>query len=191
MTEPIRKGWTAARGLERPVVAIVGLDPSYSKDGAGGLCVLPVDGRPLHHRQSRIIDTACARWLGDAVAGVCAPGTRCILVAESTAFGGAGVARKLGMSVGAIELLLLDLNAIEQDTRIDVATNTWRTELRKKLKGAEAWKKAARDYVRKRFGIEMKTDEAEATVIACWGLAKFLDAAPEGATDNDDVQRDA
>ncbi len=180
MTDPQRKGWSAARGLERPIVAIVGLDPSYAKDGAGGLCVLPVDGRPLHHRQSRIIDTATARWLGDAVAGVCRPGERCILVAESTAYGGAGIARKLGMSVGAIELLLLDLNAIEPDTRIDVATNTWRTELKKRLKGREAWKKAARDYVRARFGLEMRSDEAEATVMAAWGKSKLeeVEASP-------------
>lgn len=112
------------------------------------------------------------RWLGDTLASVCRPGERVVLVTEADAFGSLTVARQLGIAVGVVEGLLLDLNALDPDTRVDVRTATWRQVLGKlkphKGAGRAAQKAAAVAWVKATHGVEMPHDAAEAVCIAEW-----------------------
>lgn len=160
------------RGLDRPIVGVVGLDPA--RVGPGGLAVLPhptlKPGHVLQHRQGLIVTEATSDWLGEACAALCRPGERVLLVCESDAFG-PSIARQLGMAVGAMEMLLLDLHAIEPETRVDVSQATWRRAVFAKLpKGRKVLKRAAVAEVERRYGVRMGEDEAEATLIATYGM---------------------
>jgi hypothetical protein len=164
----------------KPVAAIVALDGAYS--GNAGIAVLtrPEPGGSFVHayRDAPLLNVATQRWLGDQVNAVCRPGERVVLVAEQDAFGGMGVARKLGIGIGSVEGLLIDLNAMEEDTRVDVTTTTWRTvvELRDGTRiakggGRPRAKALAIAYVNERFGLALQgnnVNAAEAICIGCW-----------------------
>lgn len=108
----------------RPIAAVVGMDPAYKGDA--GLCVWRVGADAPHEWYSGpAIDARTFMWLGNRVAEVCEPGTRVVLAVESNAYG-SGIARQLGRAAGAIEGLLVDLNAIESGSVIDVAASEWR-----------------------------------------------------------------
>jgi hypothetical protein len=171
------RGWTKPRGLDRPVVGIVGLDPAYV--GKGGLCVLPnpalKPGAQLAWRQAQIVDEATFKWLGEACAALCRPGERVLLVALNTAF--RNRAWGLGKSVGAIEGLLLDLHATEPETIVEVADTTVRHALGIRVKGRDALKRRAVTEVMKRYGITIPADAAEATLAATWGLMQMQEGS--------------
>lgn len=168
------RGWVLPRGLDRPIVGVVALDPAYT--GASGLCVMAApkyaDRLPTPAwRQATQVDDATFRWLWTTTAALCRPGERLQFVAESDAF--RGVARMLGITIGRIEGILLATHAIEPDARVDVSQATWRAELDTRPKGRGALKKAAVRTVRRRFGIEMPSDAAEATLIALWAIGQL------------------
>lgn len=110
------------------------------------------------------------RWLGDRVSEVCRPGERVVFVAENTAFGGHAVARKLGIGVGVVEGLLLDLNAIDPDSRVDVATNAWRAATSGNGGGRDRAKRRCVAWARAMYGLaeDPAVDAAEAIGIATW-----------------------
>lgn len=199
----------------RPVAAILGMDPAYS--GPAGLAVLvrgpvleavpkprsrklakdyvPVpeahqQGVYLHaHRNAPVLTAAAMRWVGERCAEVCRPGERIIFASEATVFGGRTVCRKLGIGVGAVEGLLIDLNAIDEESRVDLQVKSWRSAcgipsgLGRQRAKQRAIKRAA-----ELFGVEgLYDDEAEAACIAwathlayardacqrdtpCWGM---------------------
>lgn len=122
MTKPIRKSY----GADRPLTTIVALDAAYS--GMTGLAVGRLDEPSSHVRwwSGLALGTEMSEWLGPVVAELTPPGSRAVLVAEADAFG-PSVARKLGITIGAVEGLLLDLNAVVQGTRLDVQSRTWRS----------------------------------------------------------------
>ena len=168
--------------LPDKVAAVVGLDPAYS--GPLGLAVLTKPGKelPVVHANGTFaaMELGIQRWLGDVLSAVCRPGERVVLVAEQDAFGGCGVARKLGIGIGIVHGLLLDLNALEpsygERGRIDVQSSTWRSVLPRGArhpKGSAkerraALKAAAVAYVLERFGLNLPSDAAEAVCIATW-----------------------
>lgn len=163
----------------RPVAAIVALDPAYSGDMGIAILVRPpstANGLAIHSwRSAPPLSVATQRWVGERVSEVCRPGERIVLVTESDAFGGQAVARKLGIGVGSIEGLLLDLNAMDPDSRVDVSQGTWRKVIRladgsraKKGLGREALKAMARAYVLERFEVSMPEHAAEAVGVGCW-----------------------
>lgn len=170
------KHFVYPQGLDRPIVGAVVLDPAYS--GPSGLAVGRWDTTPASW-QGDILTTGATRWLGDAVTDVCRPGERLVFVAESSAFGGFGVARMLGIAVGAAEGLLIDLNAIEPRTRVDVAAQTWRAALgirvpRKGVRGQLARRQALKlQAVERARDIDphitlREVDRAEALAIWTW-----------------------
>lgn len=176
----------------RPIAAVVGLDAAYS--GPAGLSVLArkPDGAVFlaGWRTGSLREVGTYRWLGDVLGGseaVCRPGERVVLVAESDAFGGMAVARKLGRGVGAIEGLLLDLNATDPDSTVDVTTTTWRTAIRladgrgcPKGIGRVVAKQRAIEFVEERYGVAgMPVDAAEATCIATWWSDRDIAQAAE------------
>jgi hypothetical protein len=153
------------------------MDAAYT--GRTGLAVialepeLPATARPaVWSGDARSVE--CFRWLGSEVAKRTKAGERAQLIVESDAFG-PSVARKLGIAIGNIEGLLVDLNATPPGTRVDVASATWRrVVLGKSLpKGRKALKDAARAHVSMRWGLDLDADAAEALCILEWGLAKF------------------
>lgn len=185
----------------RPVAALVGLDPAYS--GPAGLAVLvrgasmPATERPkqrkaraawtqtpeahqegvyLHaHRNAPVLTAAAMRWVGERCAEVCRPGERIVFASEATAFGSKSVCRKLGIGVGAVEGLLVDLNAIDEESRVDFAAKTWRS-----LAGIAAGggrlklKERAIRRAEELFGVVgLYDDEAEAACIA-WALHRLM-----------------
>lgn len=167
----------------RPIAAVVGLDPAYS--GNAGLAILVRPQLPsgaglatLHaYRSCKLLDVATQRWLGDTIAEVCRPGECVAFVCESDAFGGHAVARKLGIGIGIVQGLLLDLNATDPDGRVDVATSTWRTVVKLprgrgrivKGEGRALAKARAVAFAEYRFGLTgMPVDAAEAACIAEW-----------------------
>lgn len=115
---------------------IIGHDPAYS--GPNGLCVRR--GDDVHLWAGPLWDAT--DWLGPFLAERMAPDERAVYVAESTAFG-PSVARKLGIAVGVIEGFLVDVNAIEAHTRVDVATKSWRAACPFKVPAGRAAAKAA------------------------------------------------
>lgn len=184
----VSRGWQKPRGLDRPIVGVVGMDVAYS--GKSGFCVLPhpvlKPGFALQWREGLSITEATSTWLGEACASLCRPGERLLFVAEADAFGGQAVARKLGMAVGAIEGLLLDLHAIEPDTRIDAYQATWRRatltvpatpggKVRPLPRGRATLKRAAIAEAERRYGIRMPEHAAEGTLIATWCLERLLE----------------
>jgi hypothetical protein len=152
---------------------VFGFDPAYT-----GPCGIAILTRPtpdvvpiVHaHRSCQITDVATTRWLGDKVSEVCRPGERIVFVTEDTAFGGHAVARMLGIAVGIVEGLLVDLNALDPDSRVDVATRTWRAALPGVGNGGgrTAAKQRAVRWVESAYGITMPVDAAEAACIATW-----------------------
>lgn len=167
----------AARGSDRAIVGVVGHDPA--RTGPCGLAILAhptlKPGRPPMVRQGPVMSQATFKWLGEAVADLCRPGERVLLVCESDAFG-PSVARALGMSVGAVEALLLCINAIEPETRVDVSQATWRRAVLPKLpRGRDALKAAAVRECRRRYSMPgLGADEAEALLIATYGMGLLL-----------------
>lgn len=170
------KHYVYPQGLDRPIVGAVVLDPAYV--GPAGLAVGRWGTSPASW-QGDIFTTSATRWLGDAVCAVCKPGERLVLVAEASAYGGFGIARMLGIAVGVAEGCLIDLNAVEPRTRVDVMAQTWRGGLGIRLPrgggGAKATRRAglklqaverARDIDP---GITMRdVDRAEALCIWTW-----------------------
>lgn len=164
----------------KPIAAVVALDAAYS--GRAGVAILTRSepGGPFVHayRDAPLLNVATQRWLGDQVNAVCRPGERVVLVAEQDAFGGMGVARKLGIGIGSVEGLLIDLNAMEEGTRVDVTTTTWRTIIELadgtrvvKGQGRTRAKGLAIAYANERFGLSLEGDNmnaAEAICIGCW-----------------------
>lgn len=80
------------------------------------------------------------------------------------------MARKLGIGVGVVEGLLLDLNALDSDSRVDVATSTWRAATSGNGGGREAAKRRCVAWARKLYGLseDPTVDAAEAMGIATW-----------------------
>lgn len=130
---------------DRPIVAVVSMDPA-GETGECGLCVWGrqdwyfvdasvgseqqrPDAAPRAHLprlwSGNPLSAAAFMWLGTEVAAACRQAERVLFVAESDAFG-PSVARKLGIGIGALQGLLLDLNAIPPKSRVDVASVTWR-----------------------------------------------------------------
>lgn len=166
------------QGLDRPIVGAVCLDPAYAESSRSGVAV----GR-FDQGENRLADWYKGpisgsfdvfthrffRWLGDAVVSVCQPGERLVLVAESTAFG-PSIARKLGMACGCVEGLLIDLNAVEPRTRVDVSERVWRRKLGFDGVGRTALKRQALERARDiKPGLrDSEHDEAEALCIWLW-----------------------
>jgi hypothetical protein len=125
-----------------------------------------------------VTDVGVYRWLGDQVSEVCLPGERVVLVSERDSFGSLSVARQLGIAIGVVEGLLLDLNALDPDSRVDVPTSTWRAMLgahkpsftadMPKAARRGALKQAAISHVLARFGARLPHNAAEAVCIAEW-----------------------
>lgn len=188
----------------RPVAAIIAQDPAYS--GPSGLAVLVrgpvvpqpakkrrgVDLPPLAHAQgvylhahwnAPVLTAAAMRWVGERCAEVCRPGERLVFAAEATVFGGRSVCRKLGIGVGAVEGLLVDLNAIDEESRVDWSVQSWRAAcgIPKGL-GRKRAKLRAIKEAKRLFGVELYDDEAEAALIG-WATHRALedDAAKRGA----------
>ena len=140
---------------DRPIVGVVALDPA----GETGDCGLVVWGRDAWRDSSHVdeavrrasqpawwvgnpMSVAAFQWLGTEVAGLCPQATRVLLVAESDAFG-PSVARKLGIGIGGLQGLLLDLNAISVRSRVDVASVTWRAAVGVRASGRDGLKARA------------------------------------------------
>lgn len=185
----------------RPIAGILGMDPAYS--GPAGLAVLvrgpvleatvkprgkaakdyvPVpeahqQGVYLHaHRNAPVLTAGAMRWLGERAAEVCRPGERLLFATESTTFGGRDVCRKLGIGVGAVEGLLVDLNAIDEESRLDWACQSWRSAcgIPKGL-GRKRSKLKAIKRAQELFGVELYDDAAEAACVA-WATHSALEA---------------
>jgi hypothetical protein len=118
------------------------------------------------------------RELGDAVVEACPPGCRLAFVAERDAFG-PSVARKLGICIGIVEGLLVDMQAVAAESRIDVTSSQWRrvfhAEERRRVEALKtstarrkAWKALAVAWAQQRFGLELGPDAAEALAISEW-----------------------
>lgn len=116
------------------------------------------------------MDVTSQCWLEARVAEVCRPGERVVLVAESTAFGGHAVARKLGIGVGVVEGCLLYINALDPDSRMDVATNAWRAATSGNGGGRARAKRRCVSWARAMYGLteDPPVDAAEAIGIATW-----------------------
>lgn len=108
-------------------------------------------------------------------------GSRAVLVVESDAFG-PSVARKLGIAIGAVEGLLIDINAIVPGTRRDVASVTWRKATLPagtRGEGRAAAKRAAvgraTAMLKERYGIavDLPVDAAEALLILEWARGQY------------------
>lgn len=170
---------------DRPITVIIAMDAAYS--GPTGLALARIDGTdrgvggaPPRYTQGPVLaGTDMQRWLGLQVAELIKPGERGLLVVESDAFG-PSVARKLGIAIGVVEGLLLDIGAIAPQSRIDVASVTWRSEMGVVAKGAgrAAAKRAAvmrmTSTLAERWGIvqPLAVDEAEALFILSWALTR-------------------
>ncbi len=156
----------------RPIAAVVGFDPAYTGPCGFGILTRPdPDKQPvLHsHRTCQITEVATTRWLGDQLSEICRPGERVLFVTESTAFGGHAVARMLGIAVGYVESVLTDLNAMDPDSRVDVATRTWRAGIGIGNGGGRAAaKRRAIAWVEAAYGLTLPVDSAEAVCIASW-----------------------
>ncbi len=153
---------------DRPIVGVVGMDAA-GETGVCGLCVVSLDGKYREWYAGPPVDARTFRWLGERVAKLCAPGERVVMVAEMDAFG-PSIGRKLGIGIGAIQGLLLDLNAIAPLTRVDIASVTWRGSagIKRGMGRAEA-KRAAIAAAVPIIGFETYADAAEAIHIAEWG----------------------
>lgn len=170
---------------ERKLVGVVAVDPAYS--GPCGITVrrFERDVDVAHVVALSVRSPKLFRWLGDVVCANCGAGEQLAFVVESDAFGGHAVARKLGIGIGIIEGTLVDMQAVEAETRIDVATQTWRTVLGRMPKGRglpkspaarrKALKQAAIDWARETFGFELTADAAESLAISEWFRATHYD----------------
>lgn len=164
---------------DRPIVGVVAQDPAL--EGPCGLTVRRWDAVP-ECVSIPVRSVAVFRWLGDAVARACRVGERLAFVTERDAFG-PSVARKLGIAVGIVEGLLVDLNAVEAESRIDVVSAHWRTVLGKPTKDTieampaprrrAAWKAAAVAWAQREFGLELTHDAAESLAISEWYRRKY------------------
>lgn len=161
---------------DRPIVGVVGMDAA-GETGTCGLCVVRLDGVGREWMAGPPVDARTFRWLGERVARLCAPGTRVVMVAEKDAFG-PSVGRKLGIGIGAIQGLLLDLNAIAPLSRVDIASVTWRgpSGIPRGL-GRAASKAAAIQVALPFTGVPVAADAAEAILIAEWGRRAIAKAA--------------
>jgi hypothetical protein len=165
-------------GIDRPIRLIVALDPAYT--GPCGVCALPLGGdlapdySGAYHWQGVMLREASFRGIADAVAERLNPGERALFVTESDAFG-PSVARKLGMSTGALEGLLIDIGAMQEGTRLDVSQATWRRGIlpRPIPVGRTKLKRAAMKYAAELYQRELRADEAEAALIAAY-IARVL-----------------
>lgn len=120
---------------DRPIAGVVFCDPSVpgSLKGKTGIAVVGIGVQVDHYvvgaspkwMSGAPMSQVTFRWLGDAVSAICGKGERIIFAAESDAFGN-GIGRGLGLAIGAMEGLLIDLNAVTPGTRLDVASVTWR-----------------------------------------------------------------
>lgn len=164
---------------DRPVVGVVSLDPAYA--GPAGIVVRSTLEPPraaLWTRAMPVRSTRLFRELGDALVAICRPGERLAFVAERDAFG-PSVARKLGIATGIVEGLLVDLNAVAPESRVDVASHVWRKVLGRgaaERVGAyktatarrKAWKREAVGWAQRVHGLELGPDAAEALAISEW-----------------------
>lgn len=160
------------QGLDRPIVGAVCLDPAYAESSRSGVAVGRWGETPVSTGRD-VFTHWFFRWLGDAVVATCRPGERLVLVTESTAFG-PSIARKLGMACGCVEGLLIDLNAVEPRTRVDVSERVWRKQLGFDGVGRTALKRQALERARdiKPALEDREHDEAEALCI--WLAAQAL-----------------
>lgn len=164
-------------GADRPLVTLIAMDPAYTGDT--GLAVIGLEPSGVRGQPEVWAGPArsaeCFRWLGETVARLTPRGTRAHLVTESDGYG-PGIARKLGIAVGAVEGLLLDLNAIVPGTREDVSSGTWRRALWGRSgvpKGRDAKKAKAQRHALKRWGIpDLGPDASEALCILEWALRR-------------------
>lgn len=157
--------------MDRPIVGAVALDPAYV--AATGFAVGRYDEPSrLRSWSGSWCSPVTYRRLGDAVVEMCRPGERLELVVENTAYG-AKVARMFGIVIGAVEATLLDLNAVEPNTRIDVGAGKWRTGLGITGRGRAELKKAAILYARDVYPhVDGRDDnEAEAVCIFLWAMS--------------------
>lgn len=163
---------------DRQVAAVVWVDPS-TETGRTGIAVCAINATgdeptAIYAYGGPPMSTVTFRWLGETVAAVCGQGERVILGAEQDAY--AGVARALGVTVGALEGLLLDLNAVAAGSRVDVQSVTWRNGAGIRARGRPA-KKAQALAIAKAGGWvrdDAQHDEAEAACASVWFADEVL-----------------
>lgn len=165
---------------DRPVVGVVWCDPSVpgSAKGQTGLAVYGWEAKVPSWYSGVPISQEAFRWLGRRVARICKRGERVLYAAEKDAFG-PSVGRGLGISVGVFEGLLVDLNAIATDTRLDIASVTWRRGAGVDAKGRDAVKAQAVKLARAQLGPRATgiTDHAAEAVLAATWLRALIQAA--------------
>lgn len=170
---------------DRPIAGVVWCDASVpgSLKGKTGLAVAPIiqgmkawvpGGHDPLWMSGAPMSQVTFRWLGDAVSRVCGKGERIIFAAESDAFGN-GIGRGLGLAIGAMEGLLIDLNAVTPGTRLDVASRTWRAGAGVTAVGRPEAKAQAMLLALRLLGTSEGLDHnaAEAVLAACW-LRKLI-----------------
>lgn len=179
MTRGAKQLAAALAADDRPIVGVVGMDAA-GETGTCGLCVVSVEGRTRDWYAGPPVDARTFDWLGKRVAKLCPPGTRVIMFAESDAFGN-GNGRKLGIGVGAVQGLLLDLNAIAPLSRVDLASRTWRAHAGITVVGRAECKAAAVKKAYPYVGATIPADGAEAVLIAECGRSLIRKALRRGA----------
>lgn len=156
---------------DRPVGAVLALDPGLRAGVA-------VRSKDLAHcptvYEGSVFDRNCFSWITTELSRWCTPEHRTAFVVENNAFGGLHIAKSLGKCIGVVEGLLLDIGALRSDEDIiEVAAVTWRPadvveEAARQGGGRIKLKKAAQQFVRCKYGLDLGPDGAEAVLINDW-----------------------